>query len=69
MLSNIARKVYLIHRRSKFRCSDSTFGNLKSLEERGKLKILTPYQITSLRETKAKSLMSSLVGLPVNRSP
>ncbi|KYH12743.1 NAD(P)/FAD-dependent oxidoreductase [Neorickettsia sp. 179522] len=63
MLSNIARKVYLIHRRSKFRCSDSTFGNLKSLEERGKLKILTPYQITSLRGSRGQITHVELSGL------
>ncbi|ACT69716.1 thioredoxin reductase [Neorickettsia risticii str. Illinois] len=63
ILSNIARKVYLIHRRSKFRCSDSTFRDLKSLEETKKLKILTPYQITGLRGSRSQISHVELGGL------
>lgn len=48
MLADIAKKVYLVHRRAKFRCAESTLTHLKILEEKSKLEILTPYQITDL---------------------
>ncbi|AHX11668.1 pyridine nucleotide-disulfide oxidoreductase family protein [Neorickettsia helminthoeca str. Oregon] len=48
ILADIAKQVYVIHRRSKFRCLDSTFTQLRNLENTGKVRIVTPCQITDI---------------------
>ncbi|MDX1923871.1 MAG: NAD(P)/FAD-dependent oxidoreductase [Rickettsiaceae bacterium] len=47
-LSNIAQKIYLIHRRDKFRASPSTTELVHMLEREGKIEIIKPYQLHSL---------------------
>lgn len=46
MLSEIAKKVYLIHRRSKFRCMDSSMRQIVDLKD--KIELITPYQIKDI---------------------
>jgi thioredoxin reductase (NADPH) len=46
MLSDIAKKIYLIHRRSKFRCMDSSINQILDLKD--KIEIITPYQIKDI---------------------
>lgn len=46
-LSEIA-EVTLVHRRDKFRCAPSSHDQVVKLEEQGKIKVLTPYQLDEL---------------------
>ena len=48
-LSSIAKKIYLIHRRSKFRAAPEMVNQLYALEKQNKISILTPYQLHSLQ--------------------
>lgn len=47
-LSDIAEKIYLIHRRSKFRAQDASMEKVKWLVEQGKIEMVTPYQLKAL---------------------
>lgn len=47
-LSGIAKKVYLIHRRPKFRGMESTVAKVHELAEVGKIKLVVPYQLHKL---------------------
>jgi len=50
-------EVTLIHRRNDFRGSNNSVGMIKKLEKEGKLKIKTPFQITSIEgQDKIKSI-------------
>ncbi len=47
-LSNHAEKVFLIHRRNKFRAMDGSLDKLYEIASQGKCEILTPYALDSL---------------------
>ena len=47
-LSNIAKKVYLIHRREQFRASDNMLGKVKALSSEGKVEIITNSVVTNI---------------------
>lgn len=47
-LSEIAEKIYLIHRRDKFRAQDASLQKVKWLVEQGKIEMVTPYQLKAL---------------------
>ena len=49
-LSNIAKKIYLVHRRDGFRAQESSLNKVKSLAsgENAKIEILTNYVVTNL---------------------
>jgi len=47
-LAEIAQKIYVVHRRDKFRASESSLIKLKSLSETGKIEIITPAQLDRL---------------------
>ena len=47
-LSNIAKKVYLIHRREQFRASDDMLGKVKALSSEGKVEIITNSVVTNI---------------------
>lgn len=47
-LADIAEKIYLIHRRDKFRAADSSLAEVKALVEKGKIELVTPYQLKAL---------------------
>jgi thioredoxin reductase (NADPH) len=44
-LKDIAKKIYLIHRREKFRCADESFRKLHDITN---IEIITPYQINDV---------------------
>jgi thioredoxin reductase (NADPH) len=48
ILKDIASRVYLIHRREKFRCNQDNFNKVKELEKQGLIDILVPYQLLEL---------------------
>ncbi len=45
----IAEKIYLIHRRSKFRCAPESLRQIKELEEMGKIEMVVPYQLSDIK--------------------
>lgn len=47
-LANIASKIYLIHRRDKFRCLPESSRQLAILVEEGKVEMVVPYQLSSI---------------------
>ena len=48
-LSDIAKKVILIHRRNEFRGADESVSNVQDLKNKGKIEVLTPAQVISLK--------------------
>ena len=48
-LSDIAKKVILIHRRNEFRGADDSVSNVQDLKNKGKIEVLTPAQVISLK--------------------
>ena len=48
-LSEVANKVSVIHRRDKFRCAPESAEKLKQLSASGKIEMVTPYQLDSLK--------------------
>jgi len=48
-LAEIANKIYFIHRRDKFRAAPESVDKLHNLAAQGKIEILTPYQLHSLK--------------------
>lgn len=47
-LSEIASKVYVVHRRDKFRAMQASVDKLHSLADSGKIELVTPFQLSSL---------------------
>lgn len=47
-LINIAKKIYVVHRRKKFRCHPKSEETLYNLSKEGKIEMLIPYQLHSL---------------------
>lgn len=47
-LSDVADRLYVVHRREKFRAAPESAARLKMLEESGKLELVTPYQLKGL---------------------
>lgn len=47
-LADIASKIYLIHRRPKFRCAPDSQDKLNKLAESGKIELVIPYQLDAL---------------------
>jgi thioredoxin reductase (NADPH) len=47
-LSEIANKIYLIHRRDKFRTAPESLNQLQILRQQGKIEFVVPYQLDSL---------------------
>jgi thioredoxin reductase (NADPH) len=47
-LSKIARKIYLVHRRSKFRCMPHSLDQVNELQKNGIVEKVIPYQLSSL---------------------
>lgn len=48
-LSPIAKKIYLIHRRSKFRAAPASLEQLDDLVRKGKVELVVPYQLQKLQ--------------------
>lgn len=49
MLADIAEEVSIVHRRDKFRAAPHSLEKMQELREAGKIKVLTPYQLSSLK--------------------
>lgn len=47
-LADLAEKIYVVHRREKFRAIPENVAQMKSLSEAGKIELLIPYQLESL---------------------
>ena len=47
-LSEIAEKIYLVHRREKFRCITENFKRVQKLAATGKVELVTPYHLDKL---------------------
>lgn len=47
-LSELAEKIYVIHRRPKFRCAPESAGRLEELAKGGKVELVIPYQLDAL---------------------
>lgn len=50
-LSEIAKKVYVIHRRDKFRCAPESADKMKKLCDEGKIELVIPFQLDGLEGT------------------
>lgn len=59
-LAEIAAKVYVIHRRDKFRCAPESADKMKKLSESGKIELVIPFQLDGLEGNNGK-LSSVLV--------
>jgi thioredoxin reductase (NADPH) len=53
-LSELTEKLYVIHRRDKFRCAPESSDKLKSLAASGKIELVIPYQLSGLEGTNGK---------------
>lgn len=47
-LSSIAKKIYVVHRRDKFRAMQSSIDKMYEIEKSGKIEFVIPYQIDSI---------------------
>ncbi len=47
-LSDVAKKVYVVHRRDKFRAAPDSVEKMRELHDQGKLELVTPYQLERL---------------------
>jgi len=47
-LSRIAKNIYLVHRRDKFRCAPASLEKVMYLKDQGLIQFLTPYQVMSI---------------------
>lgn len=47
-LSELTEKLYVVHRRDKFRCAPESAARLKALADSGKIEMVVPYQLSGL---------------------
>ncbi len=47
-LSELTEKLYVVHRRDKFRCAPESAAKLKALADAGKIEMVVPYQLSGL---------------------
>lgn len=47
-LSELAKKIYVIHRRPKFRCAPESAARLEALTQSGKVELVIPYQLDAI---------------------
>lgn len=53
-LSEVAEKIYVVHRRPKFRCAPQSTAKLQALADSGKIELVIPYQLDSLEGKNGK---------------
>jgi thioredoxin reductase (NADPH) len=58
-LSELAEKLYVIHRRPKFRCAPESAARMQQLADSGKIEMVIPYQLSRLEGENGK--LSSVV--------
>lgn len=49
ILADIAKKLYVVHRRPKFKCAPESESKLKALADSRKIELVIPYQLDSLK--------------------
>lgn len=49
LLSEIAQKVYVVHRRNKFKAFEGSIKKMEQLVAKGSIELITPYQIKDLK--------------------
>ncbi len=47
-LADIANKIYVVHRREKFRCAPDSLDKMKEIAKSGKIELVIPYQLAGL---------------------
>jgi len=47
-LANVAKKIYVVHRRAKFRCAPESAAKLEALAKGGNAELVIPYQLSGL---------------------
>jgi len=53
-LSELTEKLYVIHRRPKFRCAPESAAKLQALHDAGKIELVIPYQLSGLEGSNGK---------------
>jgi thioredoxin reductase (NADPH) len=53
-LAPIAKKVFVVHRRDKFRCAPESADQMKKLADAGKIEMVIPYQLDGLKGLNGK---------------
>ena len=53
-LAEIAQKIYVVHRRDKFRCAPESADKMKKLEAEGKIEMVIPFQLEGLEGNNSK---------------
>lgn len=53
-LAEISKKVYVIHRRDKFRCAPESADKMKKLADEGKIELVIPFQLDGLEGSDGK---------------
>jgi thioredoxin reductase (NADPH) len=66
-LSELAAKVYVVHRRAKFRAAPESEARLNALAEQGKIELVTPYQLDSLQGENGQLTAVGLADLDGNK--
>ena len=61
-LSDIAKKVTLVHRRNEFRGADESVAKVQELKNSGKIEVITPGQVTQLHGEKSLKSVSIDMG-------
>lgn len=58
-LSPLAKKIYVVHRRAKFRCAPESAARLEQLSKGGNVEMVIPYQLAGLKGEEGK--LSSVI--------
>ena len=53
-LAEIAQKIFVVHRRDKFRCAPESADKMKKLEAQGKIEMIIPFQLEGLEGNDSK---------------
>jgi thioredoxin reductase (NADPH) len=53
-LAELTEKLYVVHRRDKFRCAPESASRLKALADAGKIEMVVPYQLSGLEGANGK---------------
>ena len=53
-LAEIAQKIFVVHRRDKFRCAPESASKMKKLEGEGKIEMIIPFQLEGLEGNDSK---------------